>query len=385
MRKVVSLFSGGGGLDLGLEAAGFNTVLATDIDRHSCTSLRRNSDYANGIQKSFLKNSVVLERDILELSSEEIMEKAGIKKEELDLLAGGPPCQAFSVFGKRKGRSDPRGQLVYQYLRILGDLAPKAFVFENVYGLLTIEDGHIVKELIRRLESPKKGLRYKVHVHRLLAADFGVPQMRDRVFIVGSQIGETVKDISPLFSKDGNVDGGHLSWRTVKQALKGLPKIGEKKAHNHTGRKHSQRIIDRYTKMDFGERDHFTRINRLDPSRPSYTIIVGSDAGGGKGHVHPYEGREVTPRESARMQCFPDWYWFSGTSRHPIRQIGNAVPTLLAGCVGQKILTDIFNEKPNSYASIVRYLEQDHLFTIDELEYLEEPDLIDQQNLRLAI
>lgn len=385
MRKVVSLFSGGGGLDLGLEAAGFSTVFATDIDMHSCESLRENRANAKLSQKSFLDNGVVLERDIKQLSASEILEAINMAPGELDLLAGGPPCQAFSVFGKRKGHSDPRGQLVYEYLRLLGDLSPKAFVFENVYGLMTIDNGKVLDELLKKLEEPKHGLKYKVKVHRLLAADYGVPQMRDRLFIIGSRVGETVNEFTPLFCKKSNYSDGLLNWRSVKQALNGIPKIGHPKAFNHIGRKHSQRIIDRYTSMKFGERDHFTRINRLDPSRPSYTIIVGSDAGGGKGHIHPYEGREVTPRESARIQCFPDWYWFSGTSRHPIRQIGNAVPSLLGGVVGQRILEDIFGEVATTYTAIVKELDQEHLFSIDELKYLEEGSRLDQATHRLAI
>jgi DNA (cytosine-5)-methyltransferase 1 len=148
--------------------------------------------------------------------------------------------------------------------------------------------------------------------------------------------------------------------------------MGAKTSHNHTGRVHSQRIIDRYDQMTFGERDHFTRINRLDPKKPSYAIIVGSNAGGGKGHVHPFEPREVTPRESARMQCFPDWWWFSGTSRHPIRQVGNAVPTLLGFAVGRQVMVDIFDGPKVSTVEAIEKLGQSHLFTKAELKKLEE-------------
>lgn len=384
MRRVVSLFTGAGGLDLGLEAAGFHTVFASDIDAHSCVSLKANQETAAKTQKNFLKQATIRNIDVNDLTSQEIFEATSLGKGEIDLLAGGPPCQSFSVFGQRKGREDPRGQLVYQYLRLLGELAPKAFVFENVYGLMTIEGGAVLKELIQKLQTPCIGLEYKVEVHRLLAADYGVPQMRDRVFIIGSRVGKTVESITPMFAKSDDKISDLPTRRTVGQALKGLPKMDAKRAHNHTGRKHSQRIIDRYAAMKFGERDHFTRINRLDPERPSYTIIVGSDKGGGKGHVHPFEPREVTPRESARMQCFPDWYWFSGTSRHPIRQIGNAVPSLLGAVVGQRILSDIFGEQPASYADVVRELDQEHLFTAEELKSFEAPFDADQQTAALA-
>jgi DNA (cytosine-5)-methyltransferase 1 len=122
--------------------------------------------------------------------------------------------------------------------------------------------------------------------------------------------------------------------------------------------------------MDFGERDHYTRINKLNPSRPSFTIIVGSDAGGGKGHINPFQPREVTPRESARLQCFPDWWGFCGTSRHPIRQVGNAVPTLAALCIGRKILFELFDCQPRTYREGVELLDQQHLFTAKELAHL---------------
>jgi DNA (cytosine-5)-methyltransferase 1 len=297
------------------------------------------------------------------------LRSTGLVRGELDLLAGGPPCQAFSIFGKRKGRDDPRGRLVDDYLRILVGLKPKAFIFENVFGLLTIAGGSIFNEIIARLSNPSNDLKYKLSVHRCNAADFGAPQFRDRIFIVGSIDGTEI-EMPTKICANPMAKSHLLPWRTVGSGLEGLPMMGDTESLNHTGRKHSERIIERYGKMAFGERDHFTRINRLDPSRPSYAIIVGSDAGGGKGHVHPFEAREVTPRESARMQCFPDWWWFSGTSRHPIRQIGNAVPTLLGYAFGRTISQDLFGVKPTSYADAIDMLGQRHLFTRAELEFL---------------
>lgn len=369
--KCISLFSGGGGLDLGLEAAGFETILATDIDEHSCISLAKNKEAAAALGKDFLKNAEIVCEDVTKLSGRILMKKLGLKKGELDLLAGGPPCQAFSVFGKRKGTEDPRGQLVYHYLRLIEELQPKAFVFENVYGLLTIEKGEIFKELVKKLSNPAGKLKYTISVHRLNAADYCVPQFRDRVFIIGSRNGKSVPTIPKITSEQTDLLSEGLPWRTVRDGLRGLAAIGDRSFHNHTGREHSERIVDRYGKMAFGERDHFTRINRLDPNRPSYTIIVGSNAGGGKGHVHPHEPREVTPRESARMQCFPDWWWFSGTSRHPIRQVGNAVPSLLGFAVGRQVMVDVFGGKRVSLYEALKKLDQLHLFTPDELSQIE--------------
>ena len=208
-------------------------------------------------------------------------------------------------------------------------------------------------------------------------------QFRDRVFIIGCREGRSVEEILPICADQKDLITDLIPRRTAEDGLRGLPPIGDEESHNHTGRKHSQRIIDRYTQMSFGERDHFTRINKLDPSRPSFTIIVGSDAGGGKGHIHPHEGREVTPRESARMQCFPDWWWFSGTSRHPIRQVGNAVPTLLGLSLGRHLLHDIFEVIPNGLVDGINMLDQQHLFTAKEIRFLRETDHLNQQE-RLA-
>lgn len=380
MLSLVSIFSGGGGLDLGLEAAGFETLFVSDIDEHSCLSLEANKKNAKIRNSPFLQSAHISQKDIRELTSDEILMSTKLKRGELSLLAGGPPCQAFSVFGKRKGREDPRGRLVDDYLRLLIGLQPKAFVFENVYGLLTVQNGEIFKEIKRQLSRPSKDLNYKLSVHRCNASDYGVPQFRDRIFIIGSRQGFEVDTPHPICANP-QIGRNLLPWRTVDHGLKKMPAIGHHSMHNHTGRKHSPRIIDRYSKMRFGERDHFTRINRLDPGRPSYAIIVGSDAGGGKGHVHPIEPREVSPRESARMQCFPDWWWFSGTSRHPIRQVGNAVPTLLGYAVGRQIMLDIFNKKSRSYRVAIELLDQTHLFSNQDLEFLEGFDFEYQQDL----
>ena len=379
MKKFVSLFTGAGGLDLGLEAAGFDCVFASDIDSHSCKSLEANKIEALKRQKPFLKNAQIIERDVLELEAEDILSEIGMKKGELDLLAGGPPCQAFSVFGKRKGRQDPRGLLAYQYKRMLSELAPKAFVFENVYGMMTIEGGQLFEDIKRELSNPEDGLTYELSVFRLNASDFGVPQFRDRVFIIGARSGKNVVSIPKMFAEPSRLFETQLPWRTVDMAFKGLPAVGYRGWHNHIGRKHSQRIKDRYASMGFGERDNKTRINKLNPEKPSFTIIVGSDAGGGKGHIHPYKAREVTARESARIQTFPDWWWFSGTSRHPIRQIGNAVPSMLGYAVGRAILNDLFDITPNSFLDAVHLLDQTHLFTAEELDALEVYDQNDQQ------
>lgn len=356
-RTVVSLFSGAGGLDLGLEAAGFETLYASDIDSHSCRTLAMGKSAAGERGLPFLQRAIVEEADVRDTSGTEILKRIGLERGELDVLAGGPPCQAFSVMGRRQGRLDPRGQLPGDYARVLAEMAPRVFVFENVYGLLTIEGGAVFEDICELLSHPGQGLDYTLSVFRLNAADYGVPQKRDRVIVVGSRDGHILKDIPRVTSFAGPAD---LPVRTVEDALRDLPPVGQ--LPNHVGRVHSERIMDRYAQLAFGERDTKTRINRLNPLKPSYAIVVGSDAGGGKGHVHPYEPREVTPRESARIQTFPDWWEFSGTTRHPIRQVGNAVPPLLGACIGKSINEGLLQGSSPSFHEMSVLLGQTHLF-----------------------
>lgn len=359
----ISFFTGGGGLDLGLEVAGFQTRFANDIDPYSCATLQLGRVRAEKHGLPFLDQAVVISGDIRSIDGSLVLEASRLKRGDVALLAGGPPCQAFSVFGKRKGRDDQRGRLVDEYFRVLAQLAPEAFVFENVFGLLTVENGEVFKAACEKLSRPKNGLRYELSIIRLNAVNFGVPQYRDRVFIIGSRAGKKVRGPRELTLGPGELrDADQIGFRTVKDALRGLGSPNSDYPMNHTGRKHSSRIIERYTSMTPGQRDHFTRINKLDLSRPSFTIIVGSDNGGGKGHIHPIEPREVTPRESARIQTFPDWWEFTGTVRHPIRQVGNAVPPLLGFVVGNAIRQEIFGLPAIDFRKAASMLAQEHLF-----------------------
>lgn len=354
MKKVpnlstVALFSGGGGLDLGFAAAGFDIRVSTDIDEVGCTTIQKNMG-----KKRFFPRHQVIPKDIAGLSGLEILDFAGMREGETDIVIGGPPCQAFSVFGQRKGLNDPRGGLVWEFLRVVREIRPRAFVFENVYGLASLHNGGVLKELKRRLAM--KG-HYAVDFQIYEMAMYGIPQYRKRVFIVGHRAGighmpprmcEThgAKNLKPL--------------RTVKEVLSGMPPPGNGLA-NHRVRDHAKRIIRRYEKMPFGMRDQRTRINKLDPGKPSYTIVVGSDQGGGKGHIHPYEAREVTPRESARLQTFPDWWEFEGNVRHMIRQVGNAVPPLFAAQLANHLKGHVFGKKRQSTSVLSKKIGLDFL------------------------
>lgn len=347
--SAIALFSGGGGLDLGFAAAGFNIRLSTDIDPVGCGTMERNM----GKRKAFPAHAVIHD-DISNLSVDDLLEAANLKKGEVDLVVGGPPCQAFSIFGRRKGLDDPRGGLIWEFLRIVRGIRPKAFVFENVYGLASLKNGDVLKELKRRLSISGE---YKVDDQTYELAAFGVPQWRKRVFIVGNRRGES----PPRIPETHGPKKGLQPFRTVGEALSGMPPPGNG-LENHRVRAHGERIIRRYKSMTFGMRDKHTRINRLDPDKPSYTIVVGSDKGGGKGHVHPHEAREVTPRESARLQTFPDWWEFDGNVRHMIRQIGNAVPPLFAAQYASHIRRHVFgDDTPPSTEALRRKIGLDFL------------------------
>jgi DNA (cytosine-5)-methyltransferase 1 len=352
----ISLFSGAGGFDLGIEAAGFTTKLCTDIDYYSCQTLERNRDELKGRKGiNFLSEAKVVQRNIKEYPTSEILADAGLKKGEVALVYGGAPCQSFSIFGHRKGIDDPRGTLLWDYLRVIREIKPTSFIFENVAGLLTIDDGKVFHTFLDSLSKDENRKNIYNITHYLLdVASFGVPQYRSRVIIFGSKKKQisAPKKTHAISSNDKNL----LPAKTVGDALDGLHEPSQMSLPNHIGRLHGKDIIERYTQLKFGERDPKTRINRLNPDKPSFTIVVGSDKGGGKGHVHPYIPREVTPRESARLQSFPDYWAFTGTSRHPIRQVGNAVPPIFAAVLGANLLKEEFGlaNTPNYYEIIKR-------------------------------
>lgn len=351
--NTLGLFSGGGGLDLGFAAAGFNVICSSDNDKHSCQTLTLNQ----GKKKYFQAHPVLCE-DIRALKYKSI--KSKLNNQPIDFIIGGPPCQAFSIFGKRKGLEDPRGNLVYEYARLIKEISPEGFLFENVAGLKTIHEGNLYNELLEVLSI---GGKYVISAHEYDVADYGIPQSRKRVFFIGSKSSKPVPHMHKTHFHPSKIQTNENAFNTVEMALEGLkspitdwnerPQI-----NGHVGRVHSERIIDRYQNLNFGERDPKTRINKLNPDKPSYTIIVGSDAGGGKGHVHPYEAREVTPRESARIQTFPDWWEFSGTGRHVIRQVGNAVPPLFGSIIAGHLSVELFNSsKKPKFNELIKKLE----------------------------
>jgi DNA (cytosine-5)-methyltransferase 1 len=315
----VSFFSGGGGLDLGLSLAGFNIGYASDQEEIYCSTLK------NNFPESFIES-----QDIREMTAKSIHKCVG--KSPIELLAGGPPCQAFSILGKRQSFDDERGQLVFEFIRLIEELRPKAFLFENVPGILTLSKGDDWALLRSKFQSTGYNLYEKV----LNSADFGVPQTRKRLFVIGFRHNIRFDFPTPTYRNPAQepslLEYQLPTWLPAKLALENVAGLS-----NHDIRPHGDRVRNRYKLVPPGGRDSIDHTHRIHPDKPAGTVLVGSKAGGGRPHIHPDLPRHITPREAARLQSFPDWYIFQGPQTAQYRQVGNAVPVLLAYSVGKAI------------------------------------------------
>lgn len=317
----ISLFSGGGGLDLGLSLAGFNFKYANDREKYYCDTIKHNfSDCITEVQ------------DIQNLQGHKIKEI--IKSKQVTLITGGPPCQAFSILGKRESFNDIRGQLVFEYIRLINEIRPDVFIFENVPGILTVNGGQDWKQLYYYFQVETG---YDLYTDVLNAADFGVPQIRKRIFVIGFR--QATQFIFPTPTYVNSTESSLLTqnlpeWIPAKFALENVAGLD-----NHKIRIHGDRVKNRYKNVPQGGRDKVDRTDRIDPEKPSGTVLVGSKAGGGRPFIHPFLPRHITVREAARLQSFPDWYKFLGTSTAQYRQVGNAVPPLVSLAIGKSILS----------------------------------------------
>ena len=315
----VSLYCGGGGLDLGFALAGFKPLFSTDIVPTFCDTVRHN-----------LPGHPVEAHDMNLLGGAYVLDKIN---KAVDVVIGGPPCQSFSILGDRKSTKDPRGKLVYEYVRFIKQTKPRAFLFENVPGILTVNKGKDWENLLNYFSAETE---YEITWAKINAVTFGAPQIRQRVMAIGFK---TKKD-KYKFSWPGpeycdSVTNPQLDLKSPRPAwmafenTDGLP--------NQILRIHCDRVVNRYSQIQPGDRDRKDHTDRVHPDRPSGTVLVGSGAGGGRPFIHPVEHRHITVREAARLQSFPDWWEFRGGPTASYRQVGNAVPPFLARAVAHQI------------------------------------------------
>ena len=316
----VDLFSCAGGLSLGFEMAGFNNVFSVEYDKKIAESYKKNFPTHN-----------LLVKDIQEITDDEIITLQ--HNQEVDVVIGGPPCQGFSLAG-RIGRSfveDKRNYLFKEFVRVVKIIDPPMFVMENVARILSHNKGETIKELTNEFKKIGYNVQYKV----LQAADYGVPQKRQRIFIVGTK------------NKEFNFPTPIGTTITVKEAIGDLPplKSGERsEVPNHFSMNHSSQMLKKMSYIgDGGNRNQIPedlrpktgdirKYIRYDSQKPSVTVT-----GDMRKIFHYEQNRALTPRELARLQSFPDSFIFEGNSISIQQQIGNAVPPLLGYAVAKQV------------------------------------------------
>jgi len=318
--KTIELFAGAGGLALGVEKAGFNTIGLIEIDKNACNTLKLNRPNWN-----------VINENIANISSKNLEDFFSIKKGELDLLSGGAPCQAFSYAGKRLGLEDTRGTLFYHYALFLKQLQPKMFLFENVKGLLSHDKGKTHETIINVFK--EEG--YTIYEKVLNAWDYGVAQKRERLIIVGIR-NDLINKLNFLFPiphkykpvlRDILLDCPESKGIAYSEYKK---KIFELVPPGGYWKDIPKEIAKEYMKSCWDMEGGRTGIlRRLSLDEPSLTVLT-SPSQKQTDRCHPIEARPFTIRENARCQSFPDEWEFSGSVTDQYRQVGNAVPVNLA-------------------------------------------------------
>lgn len=369
--KAMSLFSGAGGMDIGVQQAGFEILSCIELDKNCCDTLREN------ILREKRK-TVVYEGDIKEFSPEQLLHDLNCKPGEIDLLFGGPPCQAFSQIGKQKSLLDERGLLLFQMIRYAKVIKPRAIMIEQVKGLLNAKDltgkkGGVFEQFINELELLDYVPKWRV----MLAADYGVAQLRERVFIVATKkpngfqfpnptntkesnnlslfnlppyvtVGDVISDLGSPVKKadtDSVPDNSHYDVTPARdrERIHGVPEGKNLSSQTHLPKEQ----IGGLTKKDT------TKFLRLDMGKPSNTLR------GGEIFFHPIEDRYLTPREYMRIHGYPDTYVLRGPIRGRTgtvknldqhRQVGNSVPPPLARAVAEKIKEVILCQKSMNYS-----------------------------------
>lgn len=335
IKKVISLFSGAGGMDLGFIKAGFQICLANDFDENAVKTYQTNI------------GNHILHKDIRQLFNSDTEVN---KYKDIDVVIGGPPCQGFSIAGNigRTFKEDQRNYLYKEFVRVVDKLNPKFFVMENVARLFNHNKGKTKDEIISDFDE----IGYNVKVKVLNSADFGTPQIRTRVFFIGKRksINLDIRFPEPYLKKE--------KYKTIKSAINHFPKLisGESSVEypNHESMNHTVQMLE---KMSFvkdgcgrecipktygilkGDVRKYIRYNSLEPS-----ICITGDM---RKVFHYEQNRALTVRELATLQDFPENFKFLGTKSSQQQQVGNAVPINLAYAVG-KCIKEMIEEVENN-------------------------------------
>jgi DNA (cytosine-5)-methyltransferase 1 len=366
--KVVDLFAGAGGMSEGFEKAGFLIVAAVDNNPNAVKTYAMNHP-----------NTRTLCKDIREIEASELVRNTEYSLDDIDVVIGGPPCEGFSTVGYRRP-DDPRNTLFDEFLRIVKSVQPKAIVIENVIGLLSMEKGKVVERVKEIIEE----MNYKVKMGVLNAADYGVPQMRQRVFFLGINTGVSPSFPSPTHREKSPQQllptaSKMKHYVTVEDAISDLPplKAGEGREiaeysspprteyqrdrrensstlYNHKAGHHTPLVLERIRHIPPGGNHADLPIHlrlksgypniygRLDWSKPADTITGNCGCVSAPGRfIHPRDDRVITVREAARLQSFDDVYRFYGNDRSKYKQVGDAVPPLLARALAAELLTKL--------------------------------------------
>lgn len=310
--RIVSLFSGAGGLDLGFKMAGNEIVWANDVYE----------DAANTYRENIGRHIVCC--DIAKINATDIP--------ACDMVIGGFPCQGFSVANTKRDVNDERNKLYLQLIRVIKEKRPKFFLAENVKGILNIGHGEVIKMIMNDFSS----LGYKVQKKLLNAADYGVPQVRERVIITGVRDDLDFTYTYPKPTNDGNGDNLLPKWVTVREAFMGIPDPDVPNSLcNHVYSKYKVTI------------SNYIGHRLIDPDKPAPTVTGRGDEKGGVVVLHhPNNKRRMTCRELATVQSFPLDYRFCGSMSSVYRQIANAVPPLLAYAVAKQF--NLYNPKDDA-------------------------------------
>lgn len=309
-KTIVSLFAGAGGVDLGLKQAGHDLLWANDIDNDSCITYQSNlHSKIECCDIRTIPNSVIPEADV---------------------IVGGFPCQGFSVANKFRSISDSRNTMYLEMRRIVEEKLPRWFIAENVPGILSLNDGEVFQQIIEDFS----GIGYRVTYALQNMADFGIPQRRRRVIILGTRNDLSpsldLRHPTPTHSKTGT--DGKKMWVSISQALAGL--------------KTPQHSSDAQSQYKFVERN-FVGHRKTNPDLPSPTILArGNGKGGVNALPHPFEPRRLSVLESACIQGFPPDFTFAGSMTSRYRQIGNAIPPPYGKLLGMQ-LGSIYPESQN--------------------------------------